>query len=142
MNISFVQELLWEIHYFYKKWLVPALCKDLYLKYMILAKNELGLICKMSPWYVWIMYYPKNLIGLKRQKSFLLCSCWFNTVVFIWEKTKPHLWSKLSLFKTFWQMLKALPQVSTLVLYLPHLRAFKWGTVWPYTSKGIKNTTG
>ena len=60
------------------------------------------------------------------------------TVVFIWESTKPHLCSKLSLFKTPWQMLEVELQLSTLVSSLTYLKAFQWGTVWPYTSRGIK----
>ena len=36
-------------------------------------------------------------------------------------------------------MLKVLPQLSPLDPFLPYLIAFQWGTVWPYTSSGIKN---
>ena len=64
------------------------------------------------------------------------------TVVTDWESTKPHLCSKLSLFKASWQMLKVQSQLSLLDPSLPYLRPFQWGTVWPYSSSGIKNTTG
>ena len=63
------------------------------------------------------------------------------TVVFIWESTKPHLCSKLSLFKTFWQTLEVQLQLSLLNLSLPYLRPFQWGIVWSNTSQDIKNTT-
>ena len=59
-----------------------------------------------------------------------------------WESTKPHLCSKLPLFKRSRQMLDVKPQLSHLDSSLPYLRPFQWGTVWPYTSSGIKNTTG
>ena len=45
----------------------------------------------------------------------------------------------MSLFKTSWQMLEVLLQLSPLVWYLPYLRAFQWGTLWPYASRVIKN---
>ena len=65
----------------------------------------------------------------------------FVEMVVIWESTKRHLCSTLSLFKMSWQMLKVLPQPSPFVSSLPYLRAFKWGTLWPCTSWGIKHTT-
>ena len=49
---------------------------------------------------------------------------------------KGRVWSKLTLFKTSWQMLRVMLQPSSLSLYLP-LRAFQWGTVRP-CSRGIK----
>ena len=82
----------------------------------------------------------------------LLCSCLFlfglffavlhNTVVTDWEPTKPHLCSKMSLFKISWQILEVQLQLRPLDSSLPYLRPFQWGAVWPYISKGIKNTTG
>ena len=63
------------------------------------------------------------------------------TVVTDWESIKPHLWSKLSLFKTSLQMLEEQIQLSPLYSSLPYLRPFQWGTVSPYISRGIKNMT-
>ena len=63
------------------------------------------------------------------------------TVVTDWESIKPHLWSKLSLFKTSLQMLEVQLQLSPLYSSVPYLRPFQWGTVWPNISRGIKNTT-
>ena len=59
-----------------------------------------------------------------------------------WVLTKPRLCSKFSLFKMPWLMLEVLPQLISLDPSLPYLRAFQWGTVWPYTSSGFKNMTG
>ena len=59
-----------------------------------------------------------------------------------WVLTKPCLCSKLSLFKMPWQILEVLPQLRSLDPSLPYLRAFQWGTIWPYTSRCIKTTTG
>ena len=41
-----------------------------------------------------------------------------------------HLYSKLSLFRTSWQMLKVMPQVNPLDSYFPYMRAFKWDTAY------------
>ena len=49
--------------------------------------------------------------------------------------------SKLALFKTFWQMIRVLPWLSSLYSYVPQLRAFQWGTLWLCTSRVIKNKT-
>ena len=65
----------------------------------------------------------------------------WNTVVSDWESTKPHLCSKLSLFKMSWQMLKVPLQLSPLATSLPYLRTFQWGTVRPCILRGIKSTT-
>ena len=54
------------------------------------------------------------------------------TVPTIWESTGPLLCSKLALFKTSWQMLEILPQVSPLFSSLLYLRAFQWGAEWSY----------
>ena len=62
-------------------------------------------------------------------------------LVCVWESTRPHFCSKLSLFKTSWQMLRVLPHLRFLEPYLPYLRAFHWGAVWPCASRGIKNVT-
>ena len=62
-------------------------------------------------------------------------------MVFIWKSTKPLLYSKFSLFKILWQMLETLLKFSPLDSFLPFLRALEWGTLWPYTSRGIKNMT-
>ena len=48
--------------------------------------------------------------------------------------------SKFVLLKTSCQLLEVLLQLSPLVWSLLFLRAFQWGTVWHYTSKGIRNT--
>ena len=89
---------------------------------------------------------PRLLFGLVvafRIRSVLLFCCGFSpTVLFDWESPKPRLCSKLALFMTSWQMFKLLLQLSPLNSYLPYLRAFQWGTVWPYTSSCIKTTTG
>ena len=74
-----------------------------------------------------------------RKLKFLACTY---TVVTDWEPTKPHLCSKMSLFKISWQILEVQLQLRPLDSSLPYLRPFQWGTVWPYISKGIKNTTG
>ena len=55
-----------------------------------------------------------------------------------WESTKPRLCSKLSLFKMPWQMLELLQHLNSLDPYLPYQRAFQWGTIWPYNSRGTK----
>ena len=56
---------------------------------------------------------------------------WTNTVVPSWESTKPHLCSKFPHFKTSWWILRVLPHLCPLESYLPYLRAFQWGTLWP-----------
>ena len=58
------------------------------------------------------------------------------TVLFDWESPKPSLCIKFALFMTSWLMFKLLLQRSPLNSYLPYLRGFQWGTVWPCTSKG------
>ena len=63
------------------------------------------------------------------------------TMVTDWESTKPHLCSKLSIFKMSWQILEVQPQLISLDSSLPYLRIFQWGTLWPCVSRGIKNTT-
>ena len=55
-----------------------------------------------------------------------------HTVLFYWESPKPCLCSKMALFMMFWQIFKLLLQLSPLNSYLPYLRAFQWGNVWPY----------
>ena len=55
-----------------------------------------------------------------------------HTVLFYWESPKPCLCSKIALFMMFWQIFKLLLQLSPLNSYLPYLRAFQWGNVWPY----------
>ena len=67
--------------------------------------------------FPWVVIYFENISTYKRPERYL------------------------QLFKTSWQMLKVLPQLSLLLCSLLYLRAFKWGTAWPYTSRGIKNTT-
>ena len=49
--------------------------------------------------------------------------------------------SKLTLFKTSWQILRILAQLSPLGSYLPYLRAFQWGTPLSSTLRGNKNMT-
>ena len=44
-----------------------------------------------------------------------------------WVSKMPRLCNKLSLFKMPWQMLKVLPQLSSLDPSLPYLRPFQWG---------------
>ena len=63
------------------------------------------------------------------------------TVCNDWVLRKPCLCSKLLLFKISWLMLEELLQLSSLDPSLPYLRAFQWGTLKTYTSRGIKNTT-
>ena len=63
------------------------------------------------------------------------------TVPTIWESTRPVLCSKLPFFKTSWQILDMPLELSLPFSSLPYLRALKWGTIWPYTSRGIKNTS-
>ena len=60
---------------------------------------------------------------------------------YIWESTKPCVCSKKELFKKAWQIIRVLPQLSSLGSNLPHLRAIKWYTVWLHTSRGIKKGT-
>ena len=55
-----------------------------------------------------------------------------HTVLFYWESPKPCLYSKMALFMISWQIFKLLLQLSPLNSYLPYLRAFQWGNVWPY----------
>ena len=62
------------------------------------------------------------------------------TVVCEKESTKPCLCSKLSLFKTPWQILEVQLQLSSLDSSLPYLRPLKWVTVWLYNSRSIKHT--
>ena len=50
-----------------------------------------------------------------------------DTMMCIRESTMLCLCNKLSLFKTSWQMLEEMPQLSPLAWYLPYLRAFQWG---------------
>ena len=64
-----------------------------------------------------------------------------HTVPTIWESTRPVLCSKLPFFKTSWQILEMPLELSPPFSSLPYLRALKWGTIWPYTSRGIKNTS-
>ena len=82
-----------------------------------------------------------------RNNSFQSFSLTYNcneniTVLLDWESTKPRLWSKLALSNTSWQILKVLKQLSPPNQFFSCLRALQWGTVWPYTQRGIKNTTG
>ena len=63
------------------------------------------------------------------------------TVPTIWESTRPVLFSKMPFFKTSWQILEMPLELSLPFSSLPYLRALKWGTIWPYTSRGIKNTS-
>ena len=63
------------------------------------------------------------------------------TVPTIWESKRPVLCSKLPFFKTSWQILEMPLELSLPFSSLPYLRALKWGTIWPYTSRGIKNTS-
>ena len=63
------------------------------------------------------------------------------TVLAIGNKIKPLLCSKLALFKTPWQMFRVLTLLSRLGSYLPLLRAFQWGTAWPFSLRDIKITT-
>ena len=86
---------------------------------------------------IWSFYYVISTAST----SFINRNFW-TTVRNDWVLTKARLWSKLSLFKMSWQMLEVLLQLSPLYQSIPYLRAFQWGTVWPYTSRGIKNTTG
>ena len=65
-----------------------------------------------------------------------------STVPFIWESTMPCYCSTLALFETSLDMLRVLPHLSPFWSYLPLLRALKWGTVWPCTSRDITNMTG
>ena len=53
-------------------------------------------------------------------------------VLFYWESLQPCLCSRMALFMMFWQIFKLLLQLSPLNSYLPYLRAFQWGNVWPY----------
>ena len=64
-----------------------------------------------------------------------------DTVMAIGNEIKRLSFNKFTLFKTSWQMFRVLPQLSHLGLYLPLLRAFQWGTAWPFSIRGIKNTT-
>ena len=64
-----------------------------------------------------------------------------HTVCNNWVSTRPCLCSKSSIFQMPWQILKVQPQLSPLKSKILQLRAFKWGTEWPYTSRGIKNMT-
>ena len=58
---------------------------------------------------------------------------YWHIVVLNWESPKPCLCSKFACFMTSSQMFKLLLQLSPLNSYLPYLKAFKWGTVWPCT---------
>ena len=58
------------------------------------------------------------------------------------ELPKPHLCSRLTLFNMSWRMLRVLPQPSSLVSYLPYLRALQWDAIQPSTKKGVRNMTG
>ena len=66
----------------------------------------------------------------------------YPTVMAIGNEIKPLLCSKLALFKTPSQMFRVLTQLSRLGKYLPLLKAFQWGTAWPFFIRGIKNATG
>ena len=81
---------------------------------------------------------PARVLMIGWLKSFIQIS----TVRNNWVSTRPCLCSNSSIFKVPWQILKVKPQLSSLNPSLPYLRAFEWGTVWPHTSRGIKNTTG
>ena len=88
--------------------------------------------------------YVTNVIHISQgtQIGNLILYRWLrSTVVTTGESTKPCFYSKLPLFKKMWHILRVLPYLSPLGLYLLHLRAFQWGTIWPYTSRGIKSTT-
>ena len=50
-----------------------------------------------------------------------------------------HVSSKSALFKTSWFILRLLPHLSPLDSCLLILRSFQWNTLWPCTSRGIKN---
>ena len=63
------------------------------------------------------------------------------TVLAIGNGPKPCLCSNFVLFKKAWQMLRVLLHLSPLGSYLPLLRPFQRGTVWPWTSRDIENTT-
>ena len=52
--------------------------------------------------------------------------------------TEPSLWRKIAIFKRVWQTLKLLPHLKPFGLHLLLLKAFKWGTIWPYTTRWIQ----
>ena len=58
------------------------------------------------------------------------------------NQANPILCTKESFLNGRYQNLKMLPQLSLQISNLPLMRALKWGTVWPCTSRGIRNTTG
>ena len=46
------------------------------------------------------------------------------TVITTWESAKSSLWSKYAIFKTHWQILRVLPHLSYLVLFLTTTKGF------------------
>ena len=103
----------------------------------LLSFMEWSILCTFR----WPFYSFQSWTGII-QWWHLICNPLYHTMVTDWESIKPHLWSKLSLFKTSLQMLEVQLQLSPLYSSLPYLRPFQWGTVSPYISRGIKNTTG
>ena len=101
-----------------------------------------------SPWFEknWTFlkdnFFPFSQIMSHLGEKLSTVSC-ESVMLNIWESTKSHLYSKFALFKTFWQTLRVLLHLSPLGLasYLPLLRVFQLGTVWPCTSSEIENTT-
>ena len=83
-------------------------------------------VCYKLKQFAWLWKWKSNYVNV--------------TVVCIRESTKPSLCSKLTLFKTFWQMLEVMLQLSPLTWVLPNLKAFQWGNVWPCISMGSKKT--
>ena len=64
-----------------------------------------------------------------------------NTATVTWNRRLALLWGKIVLFKTVWRYLKVLPHPCPPQWSIPRVRAFKWGTVWRFISRGFKTAT-
>ena len=74
---------------------------------------------------------------------YMLCRCTFwetNTNTVKWNRRLVCLWSKMSTFQTDFCPLKMLACPCPPLYSITLVRAFKWGTVWHSTSRGIRTT--
>ena len=80
-----------------------------------------------------LKYKSKVWNNLEQFCIFVSLRKYIHTMLLNWESTKSCLCNKFPLFRMSWWMLRVLLQLSPLESSLPYLKAFQWGTVWPFT---------
>ena len=65
-----------------------------------------------------------------------------HTIMSFWNWTIPDLWSKMLIFKRVFDKLILLLHFCTSQNFWPLMRAFKWGTKWGFSSRGIRMAKG